>query len=176
MTGLRFGRLYGVSFSHRSPSGHALWLFRCDCGEEAVILGSNVRSGKTQSCGCLHRERAAQRLTSHGHRAQKRHDSSYRAWQVMKDGCTNPASPAYQRYGARGIAVCPAWRDDFSRFLTDMGTRPDGAVLALLDSTLNFGPSNCRWEQRASRADRAINGWTGRRERETVPLPHEASY
>jgi hypothetical protein len=28
------------------------WLVRCDCGEEKVVVGSNLKNGRTKSCGC----------------------------------------------------------------------------------------------------------------------------
>src|SRR5699024_11157121 len=34
-------------------------LCQCDCGNEAVIDGYRLRSGSTQSCGCLQRERTS---------------------------------------------------------------------------------------------------------------------
>lgn len=38
---------------HVSPSGNkmAQWLFRCSCGKEITALASNVKQGKTKSCG-----------------------------------------------------------------------------------------------------------------------------
>jgi hypothetical protein len=57
LTGAVFGRLTVVRLhSHkRFPSGSTmnLWLCRCACGAERVVLGSNMRSGHTTSCGCL---------------------------------------------------------------------------------------------------------------------------
>ena len=32
------------------------WLCRCDCGNEKIINISNIKSGKTKSCGCLYRK------------------------------------------------------------------------------------------------------------------------
>lgn len=32
-----------------------LWLCRCDCGNEGVVLGISLRLGRTKSCGCLQR-------------------------------------------------------------------------------------------------------------------------
>ena len=29
------------------------WLCKCDCGNEVAVSGSNLRTGHTQSCGCL---------------------------------------------------------------------------------------------------------------------------
>lgn len=37
------------------------WLCKCDCGNEVVVLGTNLRSGKTKSCGCLSRELTSKR-------------------------------------------------------------------------------------------------------------------
>ena len=150
MTGLRYGRLIGVSFAHKSRSGHAHWLFACDCGNEVVAAGGNVRAGSTASCGCLHREICAARLTEHGHRAHRRHDGTYRAWQRMKT-----------EHGA--TAILPGWRDDYARFFADMGERPDGTMLSKINATEPFGPGNCRWAIVESRAARAKEGWTRRR-------------
>lgn len=33
-----------------------MWLCKCDCGNERVVLGKCLRNGHTQSCGCLNRE------------------------------------------------------------------------------------------------------------------------
>jgi len=51
MTGQRFGRLAVVAYV-----GHARWEAPCDCGNTAVVLGHNVRLGRTSSCGCGMRE------------------------------------------------------------------------------------------------------------------------
>lgn len=151
MTGMRFGRLVGICFAHKSRSGHAHWLFQCDCGTELVAAGGNVRSGRTASCGCLHREICAARLTQHGHRAQHRHDATYRAWQRMKT--ENEAG-----------VISPAWSDDYARFLADLGERPADTMLSRTDVSRLFGPANCRWMPVASRSARAMHGWTTRRD------------
>lgn len=33
-----------------------MWLCRCECGNERIVLGKCLRNGHTQSCGCLTRE------------------------------------------------------------------------------------------------------------------------
>jgi len=57
-TGQRFGRLTVVrcegALSARTPE--AAWLCRCDCGGATIATGSNLRRGKTRSCGCLKRD------------------------------------------------------------------------------------------------------------------------
>jgi hypothetical protein len=49
--GQRFGRLVAL---RRSRSGY--WVFSCDCGGQKEIFTSDVRLGKTRSCGCLQQE------------------------------------------------------------------------------------------------------------------------
>ncbi len=168
MVGLRFGRLLGVAY-HDTPRHHAYWRFKCDCGETTIANGAAVRAGRTQSCGCLHREISAERLTLHGHRAKKRHDPTYRAWQQINTYCTNTASPRFRDFGAQGIAVAPRWAENYELFLADMGERPPGKILVRLDPNRDFMPGNCRWATVRSRSLRAIEG----RRRETVIAPPE---
>lgn len=52
-----FGRLTAVS-EHGYTSGNKkriLWLCKCACGKDSVVTSENLRSGNTQSCGCLSR-------------------------------------------------------------------------------------------------------------------------
>jgi hypothetical protein len=147
MRGQRYGRLIALDFDHRGPSGHAHWRFRCDCGREIVACGGNVRTGSTSSCGCLHRELSAARLTDHGHRAAKHHGPTYRAWQLMR---------------REPDAVCAAWKE-YAVFLKDLGERPAQTKLERLDSTRSFGPDNCCWGAVDTRAARAARGWDKRR-------------
>jgi hypothetical protein len=59
ITGRRFGRLLVVGFAGMSAAGNgAQWRCRCECGQAKIFLGSNLRYGRTQSCGCLQRERS----------------------------------------------------------------------------------------------------------------------
>ena len=55
--GQSFGRLTVIGIGEeRSKSGHLRWLCRCSCGFAKEISGITLRSGKVNSCGCLHRE------------------------------------------------------------------------------------------------------------------------
>lgn len=57
IVGKKFNRLTVVAFSHYANSGKTKhYLCRCDCGTEKVIYGGSVSTGRTRSCGCLHRE------------------------------------------------------------------------------------------------------------------------
>lgn len=54
LIGKKFNHLTVVKRNGSSKKGQAQWLCKCDCGNPNLIcvLGSNLRSGHTQSCGC----------------------------------------------------------------------------------------------------------------------------
>jgi hypothetical protein len=62
LTGQQFGRLTVLKQveDHVYPSGkrRAQYLCECSCGnkKEVVVLGSHLKNGNTQSCGCLQKE------------------------------------------------------------------------------------------------------------------------
>lgn len=58
LSGQRFGRLLAVERVEK------LWLCKCDCGAETRVESNALVSGRTRSCGCIHRERARSRLGS----------------------------------------------------------------------------------------------------------------
>lgn len=64
LTGKRFERLevLGPAERYRTPGGDHVatcWLCKCDCQSEVIILGHNLRSGRTKSCGYLRKETSA---------------------------------------------------------------------------------------------------------------------
>ena len=53
LTGLVFGKLTVLKRSDaRSSCGKVLWICKCDCGNEATVIGESLKSGCTGSCGC----------------------------------------------------------------------------------------------------------------------------
>lgn len=62
LTGMKFGRLTVVERRGSDKSGIAMWLCRCECGNEVVVRGSYLRNGSTTSCGCYSRERASENI------------------------------------------------------------------------------------------------------------------
>ena len=59
--GQRYGRLVVVRRVSNSGRGKARFLCRCDCGNEAIVLGEALRNSTTKSCGCLRRDLMRQR-------------------------------------------------------------------------------------------------------------------
>jgi hypothetical protein len=62
LTGQRFGLWTVLSLSDRRTKEHALfWKCRCDCGAVRDVIGTNMKNGKSLSCGCdrIEKTRAA---------------------------------------------------------------------------------------------------------------------
>jgi len=57
LSGQTFGRLTVMSRSGRSRGRQAVWLCSCTCGAETHVRATQLRKGKTKSCGCLKAER-----------------------------------------------------------------------------------------------------------------------
>lgn len=56
LTGQTFGQLTVIARDGSDARGEAKWLCQCSCGLEPIsVLGSNLRTGHTQSCGCNRR-------------------------------------------------------------------------------------------------------------------------
>ena len=56
LTGQKFNNLSAIEPAfHVCPSGkrELKWRFRCDCGNEKLIIGWLVKNGRIKSCGCL---------------------------------------------------------------------------------------------------------------------------
>lgn len=55
-TGLKYGRLTVIKHSGKDKRKKHLWLCKCECGNEKVVVSDNLSSGKSNSCGCLKAE------------------------------------------------------------------------------------------------------------------------
>lgn len=141
LTGQRFGRLVVIREYGRTKDGRVTWLCRCDCGAEVVVSSNHLRSGNTQSCGCLKRER----LTTHG----CTHKTWYDVYRAMMKRCGHleGASEHHRRlYHDRGIEVCHLWQKsplEFGDWLLAHGWRK-GLQIDRIDNDKGYCPENCR--------------------------------
>ena len=54
--GNRYGRLLVLERAPNCKHRFAQWLCRCDCDNLTTVRGTNLRNGKTISCGCWQRD------------------------------------------------------------------------------------------------------------------------
>jgi len=147
LVGSRFGRLVVIARSASlGHGGSGRWTVRCDCGATKIVYGSNLRGGRTTSCGCRNSEVVIARSTKHECAPRIRHAPEYDTWCRMIQRCHNPNSKDFVDYGARGIAVCDRWRGSFEAFLADVGRRPtNDHSIDRIDNDGNYEPCNVRW-------------------------------
>ena len=113
------------------------WHCRCECGNELDVRTTYLKSGHTQSCGCL----LSRTLTKHGMCGTR----LYSVWQNMKCRCENN-----KNYAGRNIKVCDEWKCDFISFKNWALANgySDQLQLDRIDNDGNYEPDNCRWVTR----------------------------
>ena len=167
LDGQIFGRLTVLWRDTTSKKRGVQYVCECTCGTRKSISGEHLRRGATKSCGCLNSETTAARnkLAKRSHGMAE--SPEYQAWHAMKQRCLCQNDPAYPRYGARGINICPTWQESFEKFYEDIGQRPSSKhSLDRIDNSRGYWPENVRWatakEQCRNRSNNFLLSFMGK--------------
>lgn len=145
-----FGRLTVVGLHHKKDNGLKYWQLSCSCGGSTVVSTSDLNTGKVNSCGCLRKEKLAERNTTHGQCGTR----LYSIWRGMVRRCYNENATDYKNYGHRGITVCGGWRNSFPQFKVwaDLNGYTDNLTIERTDNDKDYYPSNCKWIPKGEQA------------------------
>lgn len=92
LTGQRFGKLVALEPTEERQGRFIKWKCRCECGTITYVASGNLKSGHTQSCGCLYSKgelRIGQLLSEQNIKYQK--EKTY-------DDCRSDFTGALLRY------------------------------------------------------------------------------
>ena len=157
--GEKFGRLTVIELDHIEQKPISLgkyktirtkqyYCFQCECGNICIKEKNSVKSGNTQSCGCLsdeyiHSEKHKNIAQKHGLRQTR----LYKIWLGIKNRCYNKNNYSYKNYGGRGIIMCDEWKNNpvsFCEWAIDNGYT-DKLTIDRINVNGNYEASNCRW-------------------------------
>ena len=65
-TNNNYGRLSVIKHAGKDSRGKHLWLCKCLCGNEKIVVSDNLSSGKSNSCGCLKAEFLSRKGNQYG--------------------------------------------------------------------------------------------------------------
>lgn len=153
LTGGKYWFWTVVSFHGISDNGHSQWNCLCECGNQKVITGWNLRSGHSKSCGCKTSELIINSITTHGLAKTPLH----KIWLGIKGRCYNKNNISYKNYGGRGIKLSNDWLD-FQNFYNDMSSAyKSGMTIERVNVNKDYSKENCIWIPRSEQSRNRTN-------------------
>jgi hypothetical protein len=141
---------------------------KCDCGNIRTVCLSDIKNGRTKSCGCYIKDITSDRSKKHC----KTGDRFYIMFAAIKARCYNKNHPAYYRYGGRGIKICDEWLNDFNSFYNWLLNSDwcDGLQIDRIDNNGDYEPNNCRFVTRTENVNNRGNTIFLEHNGETLPI------
>lgn len=154
-TGVRYGKIVGVSQTNKKKGSQIVWQWRCDCGEVFESVAGNFVHRNTGSCGkcSLINKRAASKVSNTTHGMTK--TKEYKSWIKIRERCLHENCEGYANYGGAGITIFEEWEKSFLAFLSHIGKMPsDGKRYTCdrIDNNKGYIPGNVRWATGAQQA------------------------
>lgn len=170
LSGQVLGRLRVLhALEQRNRHGMVVWLCECECGVRKPVLGTHLRRGAVQSCGCLRRDKTRAVALEWKDRRDAlprigqgplRNHPLYRVWAGMVRRCENPKTRGWQSYGGRGVSVGAEWRHAPYAFVVwavmNGWTQERRLVVDRIEASGDYEPGNCQMITQGENSRRAV--------------------
>lgn len=130
LLGYKNGTLTGLRATGVRSGNSIVWECQCDCGEIRRVAARELVHAKSPSHpGC-----SINTITLH---------PLYEIWRGIIARCSNLKD---KNYGGRGITISEEWKNNFEKFVQDIGPRPSFKhSVERLNNDGNYCKENCVW-------------------------------
>lgn len=160
----KFFRLTPVS---KVEGTRSKWHCVCDCGNTKDTYAWKLIQGKVKSCGCYEKENL-ERISHSGQKHGMTDTILYKKWCGMKARCFNPHYKHFDRYGGRGITMCPEWLgehgfENFAEWAYKNGYDDSKSgyeqSIDRKDTDGDYSPENCKWSNQLEQVKNRSNSF-----------------
>ena len=140
--GNTYGYLTVISRAKNDKNGRARWLCKCKCGNEIIVMGKNLRTGNTKSCGCYKKENLGMRADLTGKRFGKllvlgepQNGTRGTVWKCLCD-CGTICYKVSADLVNGNTKSCGCYKADLHSTMNDLTGQTFGELTALFSDTV----------------------------------------